>query len=337
LRLATSTPEDVGDLLLGKSAATQKLRSVIARVAPSDASVVIVGESGVGKELVARALHRSSTRGGGPFVALNCAAVPAELLESELFGHEKGAFTDARSARPGLFVQANGGTLFLDEIGEMPVSLQPKLLRALQERRVRPLGGTAEVAVDVRVVAATNRDLTEAVHRNVFREDLLFRLDVVRIVVPPLRERRQDVAILADYFLDRGGSRGRHRIEGLTQRAREALTAYDWPGNVRELENSMERACALARGAVIDLEDLPDNIRAFKPSSIVIADGAPESFVMWDELERRYVLKVIETCRGNKSEAARILGIDRRTLYRKLERWGEDAGEPEPQRRAFGP
>ena len=328
LRLVADRPAEVDDLL-GHSSAVRTLRSVIARVAPSGATVLIAGDSGVGKELVARALHRSSPRGSGPFVALNCAAVPADLLESELFGHEKGAFTDAQRARDGLFVQANGGTLFLDEIGEMPLSLQPKLLRALQERRVRPLGGQKEVAVDVRVIAATNRDLHEEVRAGRFREDLLYRLDVVRIEVPPLRHRREDVPILAEHFLGRVGGRGKKRVEGFTPRALELLVSYDWPGNVRELENCVERACALVRGAVVDVDDLPDNVVSFKPSDIVITDGAPETFVVWDELERRYILKVIDVCKGNKSEAARILGIDRRTLYRKLERWGEASAEEE--------
>ena len=327
LRLVADSPAEVDDLL-GHSSAVRMLRSVITRVAPSGATVLVAGESGVGKELVARALHRSSPRGSGPFVALNCAAVPADLLESELFGHEKGAFTDAQRARDGLFVQAHGGTIFLDEIGEMPLSLQPKLLRALQERRVRPLGGQKEVSVDVRVIAATNRDLHEEVRLGRFREDLLYRLDVVRIEVAPLRHRREDVPILAEHFLGRV-ARGKRRVEGFTPRALELLVAYDWPGNVRELENCIERACALVRGAVVDVEDLPDNVASFKPSDIVITDGAPETFVVWDELERRYILKVIDVCKGNKSEAARILGIDRRTLYRKLERWGEAIGEEE--------
>jgi len=235
------------DEILGASAPMKKVYDLVSRVAESDTSVLITGESGTGKELVARALHQKSTRKDGPFVAVNCAAMPESLLESELFGHVKGAFTDARQSRTGLFVQASRGTLFLDEIGEMPAGMQAKLLRALQERSVRPVGGDTEVSFDTRILAATNRDLETEVEEKRFREDLFYRINVVRIHLPPLRTRGSDVLVLAQHYLKRYASQGKAKVVGMTSAAADKLLNYTWPGNVRELQNCIERAVALAR------------------------------------------------------------------------------------------
>jgi two-component system response regulator HydG len=290
----------------------------VARVAPSDASVLIHGETGTGKELVARAIHTRSARKAGPFVAINCAAVPANLIESELFGHARGAFTDAKAARAGLFVEADGGTFFLDEIGEMPLEVQPKLLRALQERKVRPVGSNAEVPFDARIVAATNRDLEIEVEQRRFREDLYYRINVVKIELPPLRERGADVLAIAEHMLRRISN---GRTLRLSPQAAERLMAYDWPGNVRELENCMERAVALARFDQIAVDDLPEKVRSFRSDRVVVSADDASELVTLDELERRYVRRVLKMLGGNKSRAAQILGLDRRTLYRKLERY----------------
>jgi two-component system response regulator HydG len=260
-------------------------------------------------------------------VAINCAAVPETLLESELFGHARGAFTDAKTARAGLFVQASGGTLFLDEIGELPVGLQPKLLRALQERKVRPLGGEGEVSIDARIIAATNRDLESAVAERVFREDLYYRINVIQIELPPLRARGSDVLRLAQYFLERCASSASKRIRGLSSTAAQRLVSYSWPGNVRELQNCIERAVALAQYDDIVVEDLPEKIRTYHHSHVVVAGEDPSELVSMEELERRYVQRVLEAAGGNKTLAARILGFDRTTLYRKLDRYGL-GGEP---------
>jgi two-component system response regulator HydG len=248
--------------------------------------------------------------------------MPESLLDSELFGHVKGAFTDARAARPGLFVKASGGTLFLDEIGEMPMGMQAKLLRALQERKVRPVGGDVEVAFDARIVAATNRDLEEEVEQRRFREDLFYRINVVHIHMPPLRQRDNDVLLLAQTFLQRCQAKGPVRVVGLKSAAAERLTAYPWPGNVRELQNCIERALALSQFDHIGIDDLPERIRNFNSSRIPLESGDPLTIVPMDEVERRYINKVLEALGGNKASAARLLGMDRRTLYRKLERWG---------------
>jgi len=310
------------DEILGDSAAMRAVLDVLERVRDSDATVLVTGESGTGKELVARALHRRSRRADGPFVALNCAAVPETLLESELFGHARGAFTDARSARTGLFMQATGGTLFLDEIGDIPLGLQPKLLRALQERLVRPLGGDSEVAFDARIIAATNRDLESAVADRLFREDLYYRINVIHVELPPLRARGADVLVIAQSFLERcTGSTGK-RVRGISPAAAERLVAYSWPGNVRELQNCVERAVALAQYDDVVVEDLPEKIRNYHRSHVVVAGDDPSELVSMEELERRYIQRVLEVVSGNKSLAARILGFDRTTLYRKLERYG---------------
>jgi DNA-binding NtrC family response regulator len=311
--------------MLGESKVMKRMFRVVARVAETDATILVTGESGTGKELVARALHRLSPRARGPFVAINCAAMQESLLESELFGHIKGAFTDAHE-RAGLFSRANRGTLFLDEIAEMPMGTQVKLLRALQERKVRPVGSDSEVPFDARIVAASNRDLELEVEEKRFREDLFYRLNVVHIQVPPLRMRDNDVLLLARTFLRRAQASGEARVTGLTGAAAERLAGYPWPGNVRELQNCVERALALAKTERIDVDDLPERIGSHRVSSLARAfDGAAlGDFLPIDEVERRYVRQVLDAAGGNKASAARALGVDRGTIYRKLERWRKD-------------
>jgi len=316
-RLRAREPEPVGELV-GESVALRQLRELVLRVARSDAPVLVVGETGSGKERVARALHRLGPRPEGPFVALNCAALPEHLLESELFGHARGAFTDAKSARTGLLVHANGGTLFLDEIAELPLALQPKLLRTLEERRVRPVGSEDEVSFDARIVAATNRDLDTAVEEGRFREDLFFRIDVLRIEVPPLRARGSDVLLLAQHFLRECASRLGKQVVGLSHGAAEKLLHYDWPGNVRELVNCIERAVALTDHEQILVEDLPERIRTAGSSHVIVASDDPTELVPLEIVEQRYIARVMDSVGGNKTLAARILGLDRKTLYRKL-------------------
>ena len=306
------------DELIGESRAMRQLRELIARVARSDAPVLVVGETGAGKELVARALHRLGARPSGPFVAVNCSALPEHLLESELFGHARGAFTDARASRTGLLVHAGGGTLFLDEIAELPLALQPKLLRALQDRRVRPVGGEEEVPFDARIVSATNRDLDAAVEEGRFREDLFFRIDVLRVEVPPLRARGSDVLLLAQSFLRECASRLGKGVVGLSHGAAEKLLHYGWPGNVRELANCIERAVALTDHDQLLVEDLPERIRVAPRSQVLVASDDPSELVPLQIVEQRYIARVLESVGGNKTLAARILGLDRKTLYRKL-------------------
>lgn len=308
--------------VVGNSGSMQKVFDLIARVAPSDASVLICGETGTGKELVARAIHDSSVRRDGPFIAINCAAVPPNLIESELFGHARGAFTDAKSQRTGLFVEASGGTLFLDEIGELPLEMQPKLLRALQERKVRPVGANTEVAFDARIVVATNRDLEREVEEKRFREDLYYRVNVVKVTLPPLRERGGDVLALAIHFLGQLAERNGRPCLTLSESAAERMLAYRWPGNVRELENCIERVVALARFDTVTVDDLPEKIRAYSADRFVVSANDPTEIISMDEVERRYVQRVLSLMSGNKTRAAELLGFDRRTLYRKLERWG---------------
>ena len=252
-----------------------RVRDLIARVATSEASVLISGESGTGKEVTARAIHDASHRMGGPFVAINCAAISESLLESELFGHAKGAFTDAKATHQGLFVQAHGGTLFLDEIGDMPVALQPKLLRALQERTVRPVGGSSEIAFDVRVISATNHDLEHAVATKEFREDLFYRLNVVEVALPPLRARGEDVLVLAQHFLDRFAQSSGKPVRGFSAAVGEALLGYGWPGNVRELANCLERAVALTRFEELVVDDLPERARSARRSLEPVSGPLP--------------------------------------------------------------
>ncbi|MFC1610043.1 sigma-54-dependent transcriptional regulator [Myxococcota bacterium] len=315
--------------MIGSSAAMKKLFSTLGRIAGSDASVLLTGESGTGKELVARAIHQQSLRKDGPFVAINCAAMPDGLLESELFGHVRGAFTDAKASRAGLFVDADGGTLFLDEIGELPLHLQPKLLRALQERSVRPVGGSSEVSFDVRVVFSTNRDLEAAVSEGSFREDLYYRLNVIHLGLPPLRIRGNDVLLLAQHFLKEAAAQNKKQVTGLTSAAAERLLAYNWPGNVRELENCIERAVALTNHDRLTVDDFPDRIRAYRPSVLILDPSNPDELVSMEEVERRYVSRVLESVGGNKTLAAKILGFDRKTLYNKLHRYGWSRDEDE--------
>jgi two-component system, NtrC family, response regulator HydG len=326
LRDAVAESADGDSPIVGHSGAMRRVYELIGRVGESDASVLIHGETGTGKELIARSIHTRSRRKEGPFVAINCAAVPHSLIESELFGHARGAFTDAKADRKGLFVQATGGTLFLDEIGELPIDMQPKLLRALQERKVRPVGANAEIPFDSRIVAATNRNLEDEVYEKRFREDLYYRINVVKIDVPPLRERGGDVLHLAQFFLKQFAQRNEKAALELSTTGAEKLMAYNWPGNVRELENCMEHAVALARFDQITVEDLPEKIRAYRAERFVVAANDPTEIVTMDELERRYILRVLSLVGGNKSRAAQVLGFDRRTLYRKLERYGDGTG-----------
>ncbi len=310
-----------GEGLSGSSPAIRAAGEMLMQLASSEASVLLSGETGTGKELAARLLHRHSRRSAGPFVALNCAAVPEQLLESELFGHTKGAYTDARDKRNGLLVYADRGTLFLDEIGELPLGLQPRLLRALQERTVRPVGANTEVPFDVRIIAATHRDLESEVRAGRFREDLYYRLNVVEVELPPLRARGNDVLLLAQHFLRRFAQLTGRRIMGLSAEAAEALKAYPWPGNVRELQNYMERAVALATTDYVMLSDLPPRVRQLQKTVRPSPPGnAPVELLPLAEVERRHIVRVLEAMGGNKRAAAQVLGVDRRTLYRKLER-----------------
>ncbi|CAN5923981.1 sigma-54 dependent transcriptional regulator [soil metagenome] len=320
LQTALERPHTPSELI-GSSSVMQRIHELIARVATSDVGVLITGESGTGKELVAQAIHRRGAAPTGPFVAVNCAAIPEALLESELFGHAKGAFTDAKVQRRGLFAEADGGTLFLDEIGEMPLSMQVKLLRALDERMVRPVGGNAAIPFEARLIAATNRNLEAAVEERTFREDLYYRIHVVHIEVPPLRARGGDILELSQHFLRRSAERQGKAVASLSSAVAQRFLAYTWPGNVRELLNCVERAVALARFEEITVDDLPDRIRAYKHTPLVVAADADELITL-DELERRYVIRVVEAVGGNKSSAARVLGLDRTTLYRMLDRFG---------------
>jgi len=313
--------------IAGTSSALRQTTELIRQVADSDATVLITGESGTGKELVARALHELSPRGKEPFVAINCGAMPAPLLESELFGHVRGAFTDAKTSRPGLFLQAGKGTIFLDEVGEMPLEMQVKLLRVLQERTVRPVGGDNEMPFEARVVTATNRDLETEVDEKRFREDLFYRINVVAIPVPPLRARAGDVLVLANHILGRIAARTNKPQLAVAQDAARKLMAYDWPGNVRELENSIERAVALSDGKEISLVNLPVKIQKFESARLEIPTDSPAEMIPLTEMERRYVRQVLSSVGGNKTHAARVLGIDRRSLYRRL----EDAGSTDPR------
>jgi two-component system response regulator HydG len=315
-------PPALADLLL-TSPGMQPVADVLRRIAASDTSVLITGESGTGKELVARALHASGPRAQRPFVAINCAAVPESLLESELFGYLRGAFTGAHGDHPGLFMQADGGTLFFDEIADLPLPLQPKLLRALQERAVRPIGGEVEVPFDVRVVAATNRDLAAAVREGRFRQDLYFRIDVIELELPALRARGHDVLLLAQQFIARYAGQSGKDVVGLSTAAAEQLLAYSWPGNVRELQNCIERAVALTRYDRITVDDLPEPVRQARRARAIAAEHDPGALLPLDEIERRHIVRALAAVRGNKTVAAEVLGVDRKTLSRKLARYSE--------------
>jgi two-component system response regulator HydG len=328
LRRVVDTSQRYGSLL-GNSQAMRDIYGIIERVADNDAPVLITGESGTGKEVVAREIHSRGRHSSGRFVAVNCAAMPEALLESELFGHVRGAFTDARSAREGLLVAASGGTLLLDEIGDMPIGLQPKLLRVLQERVVRPIGATVEVPFDARIIAATNRDLEGAIEAGRFREDLYYRINVIHLQLPPLRARGGDALALAENFLGEAAVRNGKPVPSLSSGAAERLLAYDWPGNVRELRNCMERIVALARTDRIDEIDLPPKVRDYRSGHVLVAGDHPHELQPLEEVERRYILRVVEACKGNKSQAARVLGIGRKTLYRRLVSFGVSVSENE--------
>jgi DNA-binding NtrC family response regulator len=306
--------------MIGDAPAMRELRATIDKVAQSDATVLVTGESGTGKELVARALHFAGRRASGPFVPVNCGALVGTLLDSELFGHVRGAFTGADTSKRGLFVAADGGTLFLDEIGELPLELQPKLLRALQDGEVKPVGGTAAIRVDARVIAATNRTLAERVAAGAFREDLFYRLNVITIEVPALRARPSDIAMLARHFAEAAALRAERGRPELTDAAIAHLAAQPWPGNVRELENTIERAVILASGDVLDVADVAGP-RA-PASGAAFATFTGDQVPTLDELERAHILKVLELCDHQKTKAAQLLGINRTTLWKKLRTYG---------------
>ena len=304
--------------IIGRSEAMVRLLETVAQVAASEATVLITGESGTGKEMIAGAIHFNSRRKEGPFVRINCAAITETLLESELFGHEKGAFTGAHRRKEGRFVQAHGGSLFLDEISEMSHAMQVKLLRVLQERELTRVGGEDPIRVDVRVIAATNRDLVQDMEAGRFREDLYYRLNVVNLHIPPLRQRREDIPLLAQHFLTRFSEKNRKSFKGITPQAMDRLLKYDWPGNVRELMNAVERGVVLGRSEYLDVEDLPllvDELGKQRSVSPLQGDLSLE------EVEKSTILKALESTGGNKSEAARRLGITRKTLTAKLKKY----------------
>ncbi len=310
--------------LIGESQPMKELFVLLTRIADTDISVLITGESGSGKELCARALHQHSRRAEGPIVTVNCSAIPEALLESELFGHVRGAFTDAKNDRKGLFLEAHGGTLFLDEIGEIPLSLQPKLLRTLEERCVRPVGGNTEIPFDVRIVTATNRDLESAVEEGTFREDLFYRLNVFQLEMPPLRSRGTDILLIAKHFLEYFTCRQEKNVKEISTKVAEKLLAYPWPGNVRELRNAIEHGVVLASYDTIVPEDLPRKICSHQDEPILSGTHNPTELVSMQEVERRYILHVLKTTGGNRTLTAKILKLDRKTLYRKLQLFGVD-------------
>jgi two-component system response regulator HydG len=318
-----------GKAMVGQSPAFRAMMDTLRQAAPSTATVLLMGESGTGKELAARALHEHSHRAKGPFIAVNCAALPESILEAELFGVERGAYTGAVARREGRFERASGGTLFLDEVGEMPLSAQVKLLRVLQEGEIERLGGTQTVKVDVRLVAATNKDLQKEVAEGRFREDLFYRLNVVEVRVPALASRREDIPLLADAFLRRFAAKNGKTLRGFSEEALRILENYAWPGNVRELEHAVERAVVLVRGEVLEASDLPESVRKGPLGSagqLVIPIGTP-----MEEIERRVIHETLRHTKGDKTLAARLLGIAARTIYRKLEREASGtASEREP-------
>jgi DNA-binding NtrC family response regulator len=306
--------------IIGKSPQMQKVFQLIKQVANTNSNVIIYGKSGTGKELVAKAIHYNSPRRNKPFVAVNCSAIPESLLESELFGHEKGAFTGAVSSRKGLFEEANGGTIFLDEVGDMSLAMQAKLLRVIEDKEIRAVGSDKPRKIDVRIIAATHKDLEKAVKEGTFREDLFYRLNVIPIYLPELRERVEDIPLLVEYFLKKYGEEaGRPNIK-ISREALACMMKYSWPGNVRELENLIERLVVLSPGDEITVNDLPEHIRVCKVETLVEELTLGERITL-EELEKRYILKVLRETGWHKSNAAKILGIDRRTLYRKIEEY----------------
>jgi len=309
--------------IIGQSPPMQRVFDVLGQVSGTNATVLLLGESGTGKELAARAIHTNSPRAKKPFVAVNCAALSEELIESELFGHVKGAFTGAIASKEGRFVYADGGTLFLDEVGDMPLSTQAKLLRVLEMREVVPVGGNAPVKVDVRLVSATNRDLEAMVREGNFREDLLYRLKVVTLRLPSLRDRRADLPLLVDHFVQEFARTHHRTIRGITPEARTVLSRHDWPGNVRELRNVIENMVVLAHGDVLGVEDMPDSIRVHTPGA---ARGAGGGFELAGhslaEVEKALIEANLALCEGNREKTAKLLGMGERTLYRKLKEYG---------------
>jgi DNA-binding NtrC family response regulator len=315
------------DEVIGESPALRQVYELIAQVADSDAPVLITGESGTGKELAARELHRRSRRAQGSFVTINCAGMPEALLDAELFGQARRAAPDG-SAHPGLFQHAEGGSVLLEEIGELPPALQSKLLRALQERRIRAVGGDTDVPFSARVIAATHHDLQEMVRAGRFREDLFYRLNVIALELPPLRARGKDVLLLAQRLIEQLAARAGKEVVGLTPAAAERLLTYDWPGNIRELRNCIERAVALTTFDQITVEDLPERIRSYRSWQMLTSRAGRGELVPIAELERRYILHVLEVVGGSRTLAARTLGMDRKTLYRRLEQYGVHSDHP---------
>jgi two-component system, NtrC family, response regulator AtoC len=315
--------------LVGSSPAMLEVYKLVARVSESRSTVLLQGESGTGKELIARAIHGNSPRRDKAFLPVNCGALPDTLLESEMFGYEKGAFTGAVGTKTGLFESANGGTLFLDEIGELGQALQVKLLRVMQDHEVRRVGGTSSIKVDVRIIAATNRDLEQFVRDGKFRDDLFYRLNVVRITLPSLKEREEDIPMLAHHFLQKWAAGATTAVRGFHPDTLDCLKRYRWPGNVRELENAIERAVSLSHGPLLTPDDLPEQIRQASTVSEQKPD-TPEAiesvYLTLEEVEKRHLIRVLKETKGNKVKAAKILGIDRRTLYRMAERFGLDLG-----------
>jgi len=307
--------------IIGRSGKMQALLDTLAMVAPSDATVLIMGESGTGKEVAANAIHQNSTRVGQPFIKVSCAALPETLLESELFGHEKGAFTGALSHREGRFALAHRGTIFLDEVGEMSPSVQTKLLRVLQEKEFEPLGSARTIKVDIRVIAATNKDLAIEVKEGRFREDLYYRLNVVPVTIPPLRDRKEDIPPLADHFLAVYREKNRKPLKGISGKALDLLVRYDWPGNIRELENSIERAVIMAKGERITPADFPPQIQRLSGEGDR-GDSAIPYGMSLAEMEKMLIVKTLAEMDGNRTRAAEILGINRRTLQNKLKEYG---------------
>jgi DNA-binding NtrC family response regulator len=307
------------DRFIGNSEVVVRMKKLARRVSGSDSTVLIRGESGTGKDLIARAIHHHSPRCGGPFVTINCAALPETLLESELFGHKKGSFTGAIKDKEGLFSVAGGGTFFLDEVGNTSLAIQVKLLRVLEDKKITPVGDTKPVDVDVRLIAATNADLEEDVKAGRFRADLFYRLNVIPIQLPALRERREDIPLLVDYFIARFCARANGPVRKIAERAMTALTEYPWPGNVRELENTIERAILLNRSDELDLPDFPEKLT--RPEPVALVKEATPATPTLESIEKAYIQYVMEQTEGKKAEAARILGIDTSTLYRKIERY----------------
>ncbi|MCJ7538556.1 MAG: sigma-54 dependent transcriptional regulator [Desulfobacterales bacterium] len=308
--------------IIGRSSAMISLLETVAHVAPSEATVMITGESGTGKELIAGVIHHNSPRKDGPFVKINCAAITETLLESELFGHEKGAFTGADRRKEGRFYQANQGSIFLDEVSEMPLTMQVKLLRVLQERELTRVGGEKVIPVDVRVITATNKDLVDLKNRGLFREDLYYRLNVVSLEIPPLTKRRDDIPLLAQHFLEIFVDKNKKEIKGFTPKAMDQLVRYDWPGNVRELMNAIERAVVLARTDYLDDQDFSILQPLLQQPAPAPSDFDDMDNIPLEEVEKAAILRMLESVAGNKSEAARRLGITRKTLHKKLKKYG---------------